>query len=161
MKLRLYEITDELAKLEQELLDCQEAAEEEMLRLALNTMYATKEKKIGAAVNMYKCWVSMVASIREDVKRNGERARVIERKATNFKNYIAWCLKPGEEIKTTEFSVTWRPSKAVEITDESLVPDHLFRVKREVAKDRIKELFESGCEVPGATYAERKHLVIK
>jgi len=68
-------------------------------------------------------------------------------------------------IENKEYGILFRldpPSKRVEITDESLIPEKYFRVKREVNKTAIKAAIGVGDLVDGAAVVEGKsRLVIK
>lgn len=50
-----------------------------------------------------------------------------------------------------------KPSVVVKITDESLIPDKFFRVKREADKTAIKKALQVGDSVEGAELSEGKH----
>ena len=69
-----------------------------------------------------------------------------------------------EKIDTPTMKISLRKSEAVEIEDESLLPN---TVKEEVpatfkiSKTKIKEAIKAGIEVPGASLVTRKNLQIK
>lgn len=63
-------------------------------------------------------------------------------------------------IESVEHGILFRldkPSKRVEIEDESQVPEKFFRVKKELDKTAIKKALEVGDEVQGALLVEGKH----
>lgn len=68
-------------------------------------------------------------------------------------------------IESEEHGILFRldkPSKRVEIDNESDVPEKFFRIKKELDKTAIKKALEVGDDVPGAQLIEGKHrLTIK
>lgn len=63
-------------------------------------------------------------------------------------------------IESEEHGILFRldkPSKRVDISDESLVPEKFYRVKKELDRTAIKKALEVGDVVEGASLVEGKH----
>ena len=59
-------------------------------------------------------------ALKEEKEAFYKRQKVAENKAAQLESYLANVLD-GEKVKETEFSIGWRKSKAVTITDENLL----------------------------------------
>jgi len=66
-----------------------------------------------------------------------------------------------KRYETALLKLSTRRSAAVEITDETALPDEAFVIKREVSKTAIKRLLEDGMEIDGAAIKENVSLQIK
>jgi hypothetical protein len=69
--------------------------------------------------------------------------------------------KGVKRYETALLKLSTRRSAAVEITDETALPDEAFVIKREVSKTAIKRLLEDGMEIDGAAIKENVSLQIK
>lgn len=159
--MRLFEINKEIEKLEAELLLCEDGTEEKCLNYEVASLWADREKKIKNVTILYKMLSAEAEMIKAEGKKIADRGKVLENKAESLKHYLAMNIEAGEKVSDPLFALSWRRSKSVLVTDETLIPEHLFRIKKEVAKDKVKELLTSGCEVPGAELEEKNNLVIK
>ena len=66
-----------------------------------------------------------------------------------------------KRYETALAKLSTRKSTAVEITDESSLPDACFVIKREVSKTNIKKMLEDGATLEGAGLKENVSLQIK
>ena len=66
-----------------------------------------------------------------------------------------------KRYETALAKLSTRKSTAVEITDESSLPDACFVIKREVSKTNIKKMLEEGATLEGAGLKENVSLQIK
>lgn len=68
----------------------------------------------------------------------------------------------GQKIKDVQYAITWRKSKAVEITDDKAVPD-IYRIPQpdKIDKAGINRALKSGVEIPGAELVEKENIQIK
>jgi hypothetical protein len=69
--------------------------------------------------------------------------------------------KGVKRYETALLKLSTRRSAAVEITDETALPDEAFVIKREVSKTAIKRLLEDGMEIDGAAIKENVSLQIR
>lgn len=130
-------------------------------RLALDR--DTKAENIGLWV---KDLVAEAAAIKAEEAALAKRRRTAERRAESLKQYLAECLA-GEKFKTARVAISFRHSKAVEISPETetrLVAEQSPRycvAKWTVSKTLVKDALESGEDIPGAAIVERVSTVIK
>ena len=66
-----------------------------------------------------------------------------------------------KRYETALAKLSTRKSTAVEITDESSLPDACFVIKREVSKTNIKKMLEDGATLEGAGLKENVSLQIR
>ncbi len=89
------------------------------------------------------------------------RQKAAENKAALLESYLANGLD-GEKVKGTEFSIGWRKSKAVTITDEKKLPEaFLIAQPPKIDKTAIGKSLKGGKDVPGAELEERVNIQIK
>ena len=90
-----------------------------------------------------------------------KRQKAAETKAAPLESYLANVLD-GEKVKGTEFSIGWRKSKAVTITDETKLPEtFLIAQPPKVDKTAIRNALTCGEDVPGAELIENMNIQIK
>ena len=68
----------------------------------------------------------------------------------------------GQKMKEAEFSISYRKSEAVEVADETAVPDE-FRIPQPDKIDRaaLKAALKNGAVIAGAQIVERQNIQIK
>ncbi len=109
------------------------------------------------------------AAIRQEIDRLTARLRTAEKKEKSIREFLRMVLG-GEKLKTPTVSISYRTTTSVDIEDpERLVVwaqrsghDDLLRYKQpEISKTAVKDLLESGEDVPGATIVTNCSTVIK
>lgn len=100
-------------------------------------------------------------AVKEHAKRLSERAARHDRRADWLEGVIVRNLEPGRKLSDARVTLGWRKSTAVNITDESALPDELFRYSRAVDKAEVKRRLVAGDELKGAELDHRNHLVVK
>lgn len=124
-------------------------------------MMAREEKLEGIA-----CWVknleSDIEAYKAEKKAFEERIAAAERRRDGLKSYLANVLK-GQKFSTRKCFVSFRSSKAVEITDESALPELYVRVKtvREPDKKAIGDALRKGEAIGGAKLIENTSVNIR
>ena len=83
-------------------------------------------------------------------KRKRRLTRLAER-LTNALNLFG-----KDKFETIKCKVSFRKSKCVEITDETLIPDEFFKITKTPCKADIKTAINEGKEVNGAIITEKK-----
>lgn len=90
---------------------------------------------------------SITAGVAEEAKRLAERKKRFERQEEFNRALIKEVMEIAEVNKVTlaiaTLSVGNKPASVI-ITDETLLPDNLVRIKREPNKTEIKKALESG-----------------
>lgn len=89
------------------------------------------------------------------------RQKVAENKAESLTEYLASILS-GEKVKADRFSISYRKSQSVAITDSDSVPDD-YKIKQEPKIDKvaIKKAIKDGAEIAGAKLVDKQNIVIK
>lgn len=89
------------------------------------------------------------------------RQKVAENKAESLAEYLASILS-GEKVKADRFSISYRKSQSVAITDSDSVPDD-YKIKQEPKIDKvaIKKAIKDGAEIAGAKLVDKQNIVIK
>lgn len=87
-----------------------------------------------------------------------------ETRARGLKNWLAYCLS-GQKTEAGSYRISFRKTEAVEIVDESLIPEAYIRTRvvetRSPAKDEIKADLRAGAEIPGAVLRQNISTIIK
>lgn len=89
------------------------------------------------------------------------RQKVAENKAESLTEYLASILS-GKKVKADRFSISYRKSQSVAITDSDSVPDD-YKIKQEPKIDKvaIKKAIKDGAEIAGAKLVDKQNIVIK
>ena len=99
--------------------------------------------------------------IKSEIKRLQELAKRYENSADKLSDTLLQSVVAHGQIKTALVTISSRKSKAVSITDESLLGAEFMRIKTEPNKTAIKEALEAGQEVQGALIVENYSLNIR
>lgn len=112
------------------------------------------------------CWIidlnAEAKAIKEQEGILAERRKAAEAKSERLKEYLMYALQ-GEKLKTGKVSIGYRRSIAVDISDESEIPDDYTVVKTTTQPDKaaIKEALKNGEVIPGCSLVERCSIQIK
>lgn len=89
------------------------------------------------------------------------RQKVAENKEKSLTEYLASVLS-GEKVKADRFSISYRKSQSVAITDSDSVPDE-YKIKQEpkIDKAKIKKAIKEGADIAGAELVENQNIIIK
>lgn len=109
-------------------------------------------------------------SIKREIARLAARQHAAENKARRLREYLQYVLN-GEALKTSLVSVSYRRSRAVEISDEEAVirwaqtHDHdeeiLHYKQPEISKAAVRQAIEEGAEIPGAAVVTRVNMIVR
>lgn len=163
MSMTIYEIDARIAELIDpetgELLDYE----------AFASLQMEREAKIENMALWYKDLTAEAKAIREEEKALAERRRSAENKAERLKGYLDEALA-GESYKSAKVAVSYRRSKAVEISDESAAiselessghNDCIYYTAPRVNKVALARLLKDGGAVPGAELVERNNIQVR
>jgi hypothetical protein len=114
-------------------------------------------------------WESEIDAAAAEIKRIQAIKKTKENSVARLKETLLHALQVfGQEDKTgvkryetALFKLSTRRSQAVEIVDETEVPDAFWVVKKEVSKSAIAASLKEGEEVPGAVLKENYSVQIK
>lgn len=167
--MNLYQITQEFLELASIIEDAGGEVNDAILEELAISRENFSHKAEGYARLILK-WDSEIEAAAAEVKRIQALKKTKENSVARLKETLLFALQAfGQEdaksgIKrydTALFKLSTRRSQAVEITDESTLPDACFVVKREVSKTAIKKLLDEGQELDGAGMKENVSLQIK
>lgn len=101
--------------------------------------------------------------VKAEKQRLAERQVQTESRIEWLKSRLANSLEffGKDKFETPKCKVSFRTSKSVEITDETLIPDEYFKTERKVIKTDIKTAITEGKEIAGAVLVEKKNIQIK
>lgn len=115
-------------------------------------------------------WESEIDAAAAEIKRIQAIKKTKESSVARLKETLLYALQAfGQEdnktgvkrYETALFKLSTRRSQAVEIVDETEVPDAFWVVKKEVSKSAIAASLREGEEVPGAVLKENYSVQIK
>jgi phosphoribosylaminoimidazole-succinocarboxamide synthase len=167
--MNLYQITQEFLELASMIEDAGGEVNDAILEELAISRENFSHKAEGYARLILK-WDSEIEAAAAEVKRIQALKKAKENSVARLKETLLFALQVfGQEdaksgIKrydTALFKLSTRRSQAVEITDETSLPDDCFVIKREVSKTAIKKLLEEGWTLDGAGMKENVSLQIK
>lgn len=115
-------------------------------------------------------WESEIDAASAEIKRIQAIKKTKENSLARLKDTLLFALQAfGQEddktgvkrYETPLFKLSTRRSVAVEIVDETELPDAFWVVKKEVSKSAISVALKEGEEVPGAVLKENYSVQIK
>ena len=119
-----------------------------------------KFKNIGwLLVNMK----AEAAAYKDEAKRLSVKAKVLENKEARLKNWLKFVLESKKwnyAIKAWIFTFKLRAFKSVAITDEELLDDKYFRVKKDPNKTLIKQDITAWEDVEWAEIVSTNSVVV-
>ena len=162
--MRLYEITQDIAELE-ELINNEELTEDEVIEVKTMIESVLNEKAEQIAY-VIKNKESDIKAIKEEEKRLKEKRKSVEKSAERLKAYVLenLLMLDKKKIKTSVGDIAIRKSQAVEVsTDVNVLDDRFKRVKTTVEADKtaLKEAIKSGEVVDGVEIIENYSLNVR
>lgn len=129
------------------------------------TAEAFQEKAISVGF-VVKQFDSGVATIDAEIKRLQSLKSMAIRKQEWFENQLSGAMHQFgvDKIECPTLKISFRKSEAVEIDNETLLPQDVLEVVPatfKISKTKIKEAIKAGREVPGASIVSRQNLQIK
>ena len=125
---------------------------------ALHMGFNDKVRNIACFIKNLK---AEAKAVKEEKEKLYARQKAAENKADQLADYLQRILD-GKKMKGTEYEITYRKSQAVEITDESQIPEG-YRIPQpdKIDKAAILDALKHDCDVPGAELEVRTHIQIK
>ena len=135
---------------------------------AFEALTMAREEKID---NMAKWILDLEAEakmVKERADELAKRAQNAKKKAERLREFLQEYLG-GEKRKTADYTIGYRRTEAVEITDEDRAiawlmdndEDALTYQNPKISKTAVKEILKSGREVPGAELVERQSMSVR
>ena len=133
---------------------------------AIMELQMERDRKCENLALAYKNLAAEAKAIKDEIDNLSKRLKTVQNEAERAKGFLELVLG-GEAFKTARVVVSYRKSKAVEVTPD-FVPwayEHnqaLLRIKApEPDKTALKKALEAGIEIPGAYFVEKKSTQIK
>lgn len=155
-KMTFYEIDEALSK-------CFDEETGEILNEEdFEKLNEARDDKIEGIGLMIKNREALKDEIDNEIKRLRDRKLTLENQVENTKAFLARLLD-GQKFETARVRMSWRKSKAVEIADESILPDEYIVTKTTTAPDKkkIKEALAEGKTIGGCNLRETNNLSVK
>lgn len=151
-----------LYDINQGIMDCIDIETGEIVDLdRLHDLQMERGDKIRNIACYIKNLRSDAAQYDEEAKTFAARKKAAQTKAESLTAYLSSMLN-GEKVKDKEYSISWRKSESVNITDDSLLPDtYLVPQPPKVDKAGIKAALKAGTAVTGAELTEKNNIQIK
>lgn len=159
--MNIYEITQQALYLMQ-LLESDEIDEQTVS----DTLEAIgTDEKIDSYCKIIRSYEDDIMSIDSEIARLTARKDMAKKNIDRMKTALdgfMQAIKKDKE-KTKFFTVSYRPSEAVEVLDESLIPTEYIKVKTTTSPDKtaIKRVLSSGGTVSGCILKKKRNLQIK
>lgn len=104
--------------------------------------------------------------IKAVAKKQAERAKALEQKASWLRDYLKNNMLRIDHLKVENSEISVKLANtppAVKVVDESLIPEEFWRTKTELTVDKagIKEVINSGNHVPGVELVSSYSVRIK
>lgn len=159
-----------LYEISQDILNC--VAVEEGLNVNIETgevidaeKLATLKMERSEKIRNIALWIKNLKADAKAYKDEKEvfyaRQRAAENKMAQLENYLAHVLD-GEKVKEQQFSISWRKSKSVNITNKAKIPkEFLIEQVPKINKTLISKELKNGADIPGAELIENRNIQIK
>jgi hypothetical protein len=164
---KLYDISEQYKEV-QNLIESDESGS--MAEAIADTMQMIEgdfKDKAQAVVSLTLNMDGSITALENEIQRLQDKKKVLQNKIDSIRNYLKMNMQATgiSKIECPLFSITLsKPTKQVEITDESLLPDEFVKVKTTVSPDKvlIAKVLKEGKEITGAILVDSEpRLIIK
>ena len=151
-----------LYEINQQIMDCIDMETGEIIDIdQLHELQMDRTDKIRNIACYIKNLRSDAAAYDEEAKTFAARKKAAQGKADSLTAYLSSMLN-GENVKDKEYSISWRKSESVNITDETSIPgEFLIPIEPKVDKTSIKKALKEGAVIIGAELVEKNNIQIK
>lgn len=150
-----------LYEIDQEIMNCIDLETGEIVDVdKLSELQMWREQKIENVALWVKNLNAEAAAYKAEKDAFAEREKATKVKAEKLSEWLAVALN-GEKLTSNRVAISFRKSEAVEVEDETAVPDYCFKIKKEISKSTIKALLKAGEKIPGCRIVQNLNLQIK
>mgnify|MGYP004497273491 FL=1 len=176
----LYEITDQLAILEEYMIDPDtgELLDEDQFNAKFDEIQMALNDKIESSICFVKNLNAEIEAFKTEEKNLAQRRKVKENLAERIKNRIDTYIKAQYtdedgnvdtiglnkyKMETPKMKLSYRKSESVNITDINSVPKEYIKTKTEVSADKanIKKAIKAGRNINGAELVTNINMQVK
>ncbi|WP_053453663.1 siphovirus Gp157 family protein [Exiguobacterium sp. BMC-KP] len=123
------------------------------------------EGKVESVLHFRQHLLNEAAALKAEEQRLAERRKLREVKAKRLEEYVDECLNVADlkKLETTLYTVSYRKSTSVEITDAEALPVGFLRTKTTTDPDKtaISKALKAGEVIAGAQLVTKANLQIK
>lgn len=162
--MNIFEIHTELRKIDHILQEnLSELSDEQLDEIidSIEGLELEKEAKIENTVAYYKNLDAQEKAIAEQVKRLNSRKKTLGNTKDRLKSYLSFSVPEGDKWDNGVHRVSYRKSEKVVITDESSLPDYVFKTERKPVLTEIKKELKEGVSIQGAEIQQNQNIQIK
>ena len=151
-----------LYEIDSEIMNCIDTETGEIIDTdKIESLQMERSQKIRNIALWIKDLKAEAEALKVEKDNFAQRQRTAENKIDSLKKYLAFALN-GEKVKETEYTISYRKSQAVEITDIDALPKGYLVIQEPVAnKQMISENLKKGTVVPGAQLVEHESIIIR
>ena len=134
----------------------------EIVQELLNELEANKEDKADSICYLISENKMYETQLKDEIKRLQARAKMFARVQSDLKELLRFLLH-NEKLKTQHFTISYRKSTSVNITDDSKIPaefikvEEVFKIDKKAIAEKLKE-FEV---VDGAELEVKENITIR
>lgn len=137
----------------------------DVLEDTLVSLEEALEQKMEGLAYIKKSLDGEAAFIKLEEERLEKRRKAVENRSARLKKYMEDALKTAklDKVKTPTITVSLRKSTAVEIVDETAIPDTYKNTKTVTTVDKkaLGEVMKNDFDVPGAKLVHNQSLQIR
>lgn len=165
--MKLYEMSEQYREIQSLI----ESDESDSMREAISdTMQMIEgdfKDKAQAVVSMTLNMDGSILALDNEIQRLSDKRKVIQNRIQSIRDYLKNNMEATQisKIECPLFTITLsKPTKQVEVIDDSLLPDEFVRVKTTVSPDKVAlaKALKEGKEITGAVLVDgATRLIIK
>ena len=168
--MKLYEINEELNQLLEQgfTLDCVDEdgqIDEAKVALKIGELQIAFDDKVEGIACFIKDKNAEISAIKNEIDTLTARKKALENKSDSLTEYLSTILllQNKEKFTTSKVAISFRASSAVEILDETLIPQEFIKqeIKETIDKKGISSALKIGIDVLGARLLAKKNIQIK
>ena len=131
----------------------------------IDALQGTYETKIDNIVCVIKEMQALSDAIKKEEEALNKRRKTLDKKIDWWKGYIAHSLELRglEKLETPRNRLSFRTSKSVQVTNESLIDDRYFItvLDKKLDKKMLLADLKSGAEIEGCVLMVKSNLQVK
>lgn len=132
----------------------------------LEELFADREQKVKNIVLYIKNLTAEAEAVKQQKMNFARRQARLEKRVESLKDYLSRNLAAGEKYNAPEFTLGWRKTESVEVSDIHLLEadgfdEYLTYKAPEPKKADIKKALKAGKTIPGCSLVASNKIQIK
>lgn len=145
--------------------DLEDMQASDVIADTLEALDEALDGKVESVLHFRQHLLNEAAALKAEEQRLAERRKLREAKAKRLTEYVDECLSIADvkKLETALFTVSYRKSTSVEITNTESLPIGFLRTTTTTNpdKDAIKKALKAGEAIDGARLVDKMNLQIK